>query len=140
MATISSFMLCESSQNLPNGKGGIVQQLIGPITALRPQFIPGNYSFSVSVGVVGIDMQKENSMRFVLKAPSGTLLNDLGEAPLPVAAPDNTLPAEYCGFVACIDFRNVVIPEAGIYSLDVYINGELIGTKDIPIYERSVTS
>ena len=139
MATISSFMLCESSQKLPNGQGGIVQQLIGPVTTLRPQYIPGNYSFSSSVGVIGLDMQKDNSMRFVLKAPSGDMLNDLGEAPLPVAAPDNVLPKEYGGFVACIDFRNVVIPEPGVYSLEVHINGELIGTKDIPIYGRSVT-
>lgn len=139
MATISSFMLCESSQNIPSGQGSVVQQLIGPITTLRPQYIPGNYSFSVSVGIIGVDMQKENSMRFVLKAPSGAMLNDLGETPLPVAAVDSNLPKEYSGFVACIDFRNVVISEEGVYSLEVYINGESIGAKDIPVYGRSVT-
>ena len=138
MASISSFMLCDSSQNLPNGQGGFVQQLTGPVTTVRPQFIPGNYSFSVSVGVIGVDMQKENSMRFVLKEPSGKVLNDLDEAPLPVAGPDNKLPKEYGGFVACIDFRNAVIQEEGVYSLEVYVNSELIGTKNIPVYGRSV--
>ena len=124
MIDIATFALFESSQNISNGQGGVVQQLTGPVTILR--------------GVRGLDMHNENSMHIILKNPSGDVLSDLGEKLLPIAGEDDILPIEYSGFVACIDFRNVVIETSGAYILEVYVNNSLIGTKEIPVYVRSV--
>ena len=138
MIDIATFALFESSQNISNGQGGVVQQLTGPVTILRPKFVPSNYSFAVSIGVRGLDMHNENSMHIILKNPSGDVLSDLGEKLLPIAGEDDILPIEYSGFVACIDFRIVVIETSGAYILEVYVNNSLIGTKEIPVYVRSV--
>lgn len=44
MAKLFSFTICDSINNLP-ASGGTVPMLIAPQIALRPQFVPGNFSW-----------------------------------------------------------------------------------------------
>ena len=134
MPKICSFMICDSSQSITDEKNNTTQQLVGPTIALRPQFIPTNYSFTVSIGIRDVDLQAKNVMHLALLTPSGKELVNLGESELPITDKDNLLPRENWGFVAGVDFHNVSIAEEGVYRLAVYVNNELIGTLDIPIY------
>lgn len=138
MASISSFMISESSQNIPapNGHGNIIQQIIGPTIVLRPQYIPGNFSFSVFIGVCDLNLKERNTMQLILKTPQGELLEDLGTNDLPVFDKEDCLPQKYSGFVVGLDLRNINVAQEGCYKLEVFINGSQIGAKDIPIYRR----
>lgn len=137
MPIIASHILGENLQSVPNGMGGIVQHLTAPMTVIRPQYIPGNYSFSALIGIKDIDMQRENTMQVLLKTPTGEVLNDLGEKPLPVVVPDSNLPPEYAGFMLGVDFRNVVFAEAGCYKIEITINNELIGDIEVPVFRKA---
>ena len=131
MARLISFMISDSAQNLSG-----VQHIIAPTVALRPQFIPGNFSFAVSFGVTGINLNDTNTMKIQIKKPSGTVIQELSDSSLPVIQEKDTLPAEYQGFIGGLEFRNVVIDEEGCYEFVLYINGELVGKRPIPIFKR----
>ena len=65
MAKLTAFMLCDSISAIPVPEGGVLQQLVSPQIALRPQFIPGNFSFGVAVGVQGVNLHITNRIRFL---------------------------------------------------------------------------
>ena len=48
MEKITSFTICESIANM-----GPAPALVAPQTILRPQFIPGSFSFGIAVGISG---------------------------------------------------------------------------------------
>ena len=131
MANLISFMVSDSAQNISG-----VQHIVAPTVALRPQFIPGTFSFAVSFGVSGINLNENNTMKIQIKKPSGAVIQELPDSPLPVIKEIDTLPAEYQGFIGGLEFRNVVIDEEGCYEFEVYVNGELIGRRPIPIFKR----
>ena len=136
MAKLYSFTICESLNNMPAGDAGSIPMLIAPQIALRPQFIPGNFSFAMAIGVSEIDLKQLNKMRFTIAGPDGTILNDSGENELPIVPKPDLLPAEYQGFMMCIDVRNLVIPSEGMYIVSLYLNGEQFAAQGIPIYNK----
>lgn len=138
MAKLSSFMLGEAIQNAirPDGKEA-GQSLVGLTIVLRPQFIPGNFSFAVSFGISDIDLSKDNTLQLILRDPRGGVVQNLGKTPLPVVSEKDNIPVDYKGFVGGVDFRNAPIMEEGCYKLDILINDESIGMSDIPIYKAN---
>lgn len=136
MAKIVSFVVSESINNMPAPQMGTVPMVVAPQIALRPQFIPGNFSFGMAVGVAEIDLHIVNKIRFVITAPDGSVVQDSGDNELPIAPKDDTLPAEHQGFMMCIDIRNLAIPCEGKYSFAFYMNGECIGTQMVPVFKR----
>lgn len=137
MAELTAFLITESTQNIVrSGSNDSVQQLTGPLIALRPQFIPSNFSFSVTFGIRGIDLEKQNILKLTLKRPSGSILHDLGNVQFPPIHNKDSLPLTYSGFVGGIDFRNLALDEEGCYKLEIYVNGQLVSVQDIPVYKR----
>lgn len=131
-------MLCDSISAIPVPEGGVLQQLVSPQIALRPQFIPGNFSFGVAVGVQGVDLHITNRIHFTISDSQGNVIQDSGISefpPLPENIPE-TMPAEYQGFLMNMDIRNLVIHKDGEYLFSLYVNDELVGTQSIPIFQR----
>lgn len=138
MAKLTAFMLCDSISAIPVPEGGVLQQLVSPQIALRPQFIPGNFSFGVAVGVQGVNLHITNRIRFTISDSQGNVIQDSGISefpPLPENTPE-TMPAEYQGFLMNMDIRNLVIHKDGEYLFSLYVNDELVGTQSIPIFQR----
>ena len=46
------------------------------------------------------------------------------------------MPSEFQGFVMSIDVRNLMITAEGKYLFTLYIDGELIGSHEIPVFMR----
>lgn len=138
MANLVSFIVCESINNMPAAQMGSVPMLIAPQIALRPQFVPGNFSFGMAVGISDIDLRTTNKMRFIIKCPDGTIVQDSGENELPIAPKGDTLPPKHQGFMMCMDIRNLAIPSEGEYEFEFYLNGECVGKKEVPIFKRVV--
>lgn len=137
MAHIYSFTLCDSINNQSNQTGSTLL-LANPQIALRPQFIPGNFSFGISFGISDIDISIANHIIFTISNPSGKTVFDSGDNELLPAPSDDNLPNEYKGFMICFDIRNLPIEQEGVYKLQVCINGTPIGEKDIPIFKKTI--
>jgi hypothetical protein len=138
MAKLVSFVVCESINNMPTANMGVVPNVVAPQIAIRPQYIPGNFSFGMVVGIAGIDLHVTNRMKFTIKDPAGTVLQDSGENELPIAPKDTVLPEKYQGFMMCMDIRNLAIPCEGEYVFSFYLNGECVGTQNIPVFKRAI--
>lgn len=136
MAQLTSFVICESINNMPAANMNVVPTLVAPQVTLRPQYIPGSFSFGVAVGINGIDLQTVNNVRFTIKSPESVILQDSGVSELPVAPQDTALPSKYQGFMMCIDIRNLAIPCEGEYVFSFFLNDECVGNHIIPIYKR----
>ena len=136
MPNISTFMLCDSIQNIPTVDGGFVPGLFSPQLALRPRVIPGAFTFGVAVGIVGVDLTKENILRAEILNPEGKTVFAQADEMLKVVSKDDVhLPKDNQGFILCTEIRNLGIETEGNYKFVVYINNEKIGEKEIPIFK-----
>ncbi len=135
MAKLFSFTICDSINNLP-ASGGTVPMLIAPQIALRPQFVPGNFSFGLAIGMSEIDLHISNKLKLVIQSPDGNVIHDSGETDLPIISKGDTLPQKYQGFMMCVDIRNLVIPCEGEYIFTFYLNGECVAKQSVPIFKR----
>lgn len=137
MAKLVSFMICDTVNNIPGPTNeGVIQTLVAPQIAVRPQYIPGNFSFGIAVGVAGVDLEKENAVRFAVEDPEGHSIQDSGYSPLPKIPAKDEMPKEYQGFMLSMDIRNLPIEKEGSYIFALYINGEEVGRKEIPVFKR----
>ena len=136
MAELFSFTICESLSNMPVAAAGSVPVLVAPQIALRPQFIPGNFSFGIALGISGVNLKEPNKMKFIVKSPDGAIAYDSGETELPVVTKNDSLPAEHQGFMMCIDVRNLVFRFEGEYIFSLFLNGENIANKSVPVYKK----
>ncbi|MBR6788248.1 MAG: hypothetical protein IKM44_00360 [Clostridia bacterium] len=132
---ITTFMLCDSINNVNLPQGTVVPQLIMPTTVLRPQFIPSAFSFGIVVGVEGMDLQKDHKMRFRITDPDGNIIQESCENVLPAIPEDSSLPKEYQGYTLSIDIRNLIISKSGLYNFSLFINDEEVCIKSIPVFE-----
>lgn len=136
MATITTFMICDNIENVPTSGGGAVPRLVAPQVALRPQFVPGNFSFGVAVGVCDVNLHKRIVLQYTITDPKGKLVQDSGPTEFPAIDAPDTMPSEFQGFVMSIDVRNLMITAEGKYLFTLYIDGELIGSHEIPVFMR----
>ncbi len=132
MPSISMFVVCESVSPQLNSN---IPQLSGPQCVLRPQIIPSTFSFGLAVGVVGVDPNLQNTIRFTISNPKGAIIQNSGDAVFPPVGIDDTMPKEYQGFMLSLDVRNLLIEESGIYTFTLYVNNMEIGSRDIPIFK-----
>ncbi len=140
MARLMSFMICDAINNIPvsNPDSSIksIPALMAPTIVLRPKYIPGNFSFGIALGISDVNLQEQNRMKIIIKNSNNDIVYDSGEKEIPIADKPDTLKKEYQGFIMCADIRNLSIDIEGEYSFEIYINGDLIETKMVPIYSR----
>lgn len=135
MAKLTMFMLCDQIKN--NTSEADVSELVAPQVVLRPQFIPGALSFGIGIGVRDVDLKKESKISFTISDPDGVVIQDSGSNTFPAINYTDTIPAEYQGLLLNMDIRNMVIQSEGVYMLALYINGEVAGTHEIPIFKKA---
>ena len=133
MAKVTMFMLCDSVNNVP-GPQGAISHLVSPQLVLRPVFIPGNFSFGISIGVQDLDIKKPIKLGFTIAAPDGKVLQRGDDAEIPPMNLEDTLPPEQQGLMLNLDIRNLVIHEEGVYKFTLRVNGDPLETQMIPIY------
>lgn len=133
MLRITMFMLGESVASV-NTTNGETPHLVNPLVALRPAYIPGNFSFGASLGVQGVDPNVTNRIRFEIQSPSGEVVQQSPEIPLPSHEEDPILPLEYQGLALTLDIRNMRIPEEGLYKFCLFINGEMLDPQNFAVY------
>jgi len=137
MEKLVYFMISDSLQNVIQPNNVSVPQLICPLLALRPQFIPSNFSFALTIGIQSVDLYTENKLKITFESPTGEILPNIGEFSLPKEqTKDHRLPTQYRGFVMSIDVRNFPFKIEGCYKFKVYFNDQLLSEQDMPVYIR----
>lgn len=142
MAKLKNFLYCAGTRNEVRKSGEPPVTVVdGLLNALIPDFIPGNYSFSVVFSVLDLQPGKDYAIRL-------TFLNDKGEEIVKTdnemleSNPENVfdIPNEYFGYNVCIDLRNVLLEREGEYRAKVYINEKEEGEYPIYIKGKKVLS
>lgn len=136
MPKISTFMYCEQAGIDQNTQKTIIN---GPLHIFTPPFVPSVFSFSIVFGVIGFEGTEENVINLKFLNWDGKVLVDTGEI---IVNAENQhheektpLPSEAQGFIANMDFRNVVMDSEGIYKTQIYINHKLEGEFPIQVLD-----
>lgn len=124
---ITSFLLSADSKSELNEQGENVITLIKPLALLRPPTIPGVFSFTMTITLVGLDISEKHSMRVSLYDPDDDKLQTEVTSELHDTssnAKNDTAPIDYKGCTISIDFRNFPLTKAGWYTAKIEIDSE----------------
>lgn len=114
--------------------------IINPKIIFTPMFIPGQYSFDVTVGIMELDTEKEeHTARYTFSGPDGGIIINSGGIRLQkTEQPQKNLPPDMRGGIISLDFRNVILNKNGTYKSEVFCDGESLG--DFPISVRGINT
>lgn len=126
MARVNDIIFCLRAINI-DGQGISANNIL---TALNPEYIPGLFTFSIIITVVGIDKNLEHHIGINFLEPSGIQLA-VFNAPVPRVEDPSNIPEEYKGINLSLDLNNVDLKTEGLYELQVEFDGQIIAKKTI---------
>lgn len=117
-----------NSDNTP-GKNNVM----GVLSAISPEYIPGLFSFAINFSILGLS-EGQHTFSLKFKGPSGKIVNEIqNENILYKKDPITNLPDEHLGVTIGVAMQNVELETSGLYSTDIFLDDELLGTYDIYI-------
>lgn len=126
--TVSDFIFCLRATNT-NEEGPCAQTIL---SHLNPEYVPGLFSFSVILILLGVDPNGQHSLAISLSDPNEEAVAHLSaEIPPIVGLEDKGIPAEYTGINVAIDFNNVNFKRSGLYTMTVQLDGSEVESKSI---------
>lgn len=130
---VSSFFLGDS---ITSHDGGKTPSLQNPRYMLRPTKLPSMLSFAFIASVTGIESEKEYVIRFEIRSPQGTLLQESSTASIPPSKKETILPLQHQGITLCAQFQNLTVEESGDYNIHFYMNDIFLDEITVPIYKE----
>lgn len=126
MAIIRNFLYCAAAKNESTKEGESPKIVIdGLLNALTPDFIPGNYSFSIVFSVLNLGKNEEHTVKLSFTDEEKEMLLETEETTLKGGLENkNNIPDEFLGYNVCVDMRNVLFKHEGIYSTKVFVDGK----------------
>ena len=136
MAEISTFLYCENVQ--PSYNGGMT--INGPMQIITPKYIPGVFSFTIFLGIIGLDVSESHTLQIkFMKKDGDKEIIDTGKINIQnQEEKENILPLDMRGFMANLDFRNVELKTEGEYVTKVILDDDLKG--EFPIKAKAVNN
>lgn len=139
MAYITSFIYSEETrhESIPNGQR---VNLINPLIVFTPSFVPGQFSFAITVGLMEVELNKPHVFRYIFRGsnPEQPPIADTGDTQIPTQENTKDLPFEMQGLFVGFDLRNVVLSDNGKYYSEVFLDGQSLGT--FPIFVKGLNS
>lgn len=128
MPVVKNFLYCLSSDNTP-GENNVK----GVFVTISPEYIPGLFSFAINFSIIGLS-EGLHTLTLQFKSPSGEIVNEISNQDIPyVKDSGSNLPNEYLGLTIGVGMQNVELKTSGLYSTDIFLDGELLGSYDIYI-------
>lgn len=127
----------ESNQSHPDAMVVASKQfnVFGVLGALTPEFIPGQFSFSIVIGVRKTDFSISHTIRIIFGKHDESPLVDSGENTIrPNKAISSSSGTSYS--ILGAQLTNVIFKEAGEYVTSVYWDGELMRSEHIAVEQR----
>lgn len=129
---VSTFIYCLGTTN--SGDKNSPLNAMGVVPVLTPEFIPSTFSFSIVIGIQGIDDACNHTMDIIFKDSQENSLVEARNLSLPLEQLKNgdvELPQEYKGIMLGMDLRNVIMRYEGVYHTEVNFDGQKLGDFDI---------
>ena len=104
------------------------------LSVMNIDYLPGAFSFSIVFNIFGMDEGEDHivKIKFFNKDDNEIILEtdsiNLPKSPL---EPDESVPAEYRGYMMTLDFKNVVFKKPGAYSTTIIVDGVEFADNDI---------
>ena len=131
MAKLHMLTYCESTD--VNNNKTIINN---PLMSLNLKYIPGIFSFSISVGIIDVDLEKTHTFRAVVKnSMTGEEVMSTPEFKVDGTDKDSKLPKELRGIILNVGFMNAEFTEEGQYITEVIFDGVNIGGNPIQVIE-----
>lgn len=110
----------------------------GLMGALPMRIIPSYFSFAITYGIQGVDYNRDNMTHFTVRDPDGEIFAD--SPTNAIGRPDSlfTLPEDESHVIVGASLQNMWITKTGWYTIEVYFNGQLMGTRRFPVREVGV--
>lgn len=137
MAKITPFLYCDQFQTI-NIANKQVQTPLGITNIFIFDYFPSRFTFGVLFGLVEIDLNKDNSIRYRFIDSLGNVLFDTPDTLLRL--PDDLvkeMPENGHNIVVNFDLRNIEIKQPGKHKSQVFLNNELLGEFEIGIFRRN---
>ena len=139
MARVSTFIYAEESRNEVHSKGQRMN-IVNPLLIFSPKYLPGQFSFSVAIGILEVDYSQTHVFRYLLRGPKSERepIVDTGNVPIPSQLNPRNLPLEMQGIFMGFDLRNIDLEDEGKYTSEVFLDGKSIGT--FPIFAKGMNT
>ena len=129
MAKTADMIFCLDTEKDPIQ--GVVAKTI--LTVIELETIPGSLSFSNIITILDVDTSIEHHIVIQIKETEEVLAKaEINTPVLPILV---DLPEEYRGINIAIDWKNINFTNTGVYSLCVYFDEDLIGTRNVFVKE-----
>lgn len=142
MVELSAFALCAEIIDNISADGVLEPELKNPQPALRPAFVPTEYSFGVYLGLLGVGAGAVgHDLEFVLDDAEEKTVAKIGPVSIPPASPNGSnIPPEnsYVAFV--LRMQNVKLETEGVYKFRTLVDGEEIGSRRVPVYRSEASA
>lgn len=133
MAELAFAVFSIGSRPEPMGSDETRPAVLGPLCALAPKYIPGTFSFSVTVGVRNFIPEDDHLLRLRFLDPSNSTVADTNELHVPKPEKATTIPTLAVSAVASLHFTNVELRRAGTYTIEVIFDSVVLGSTTIPV-------
>ncbi|TKA02503.1 hypothetical protein FA950_20760 [Bacillus thuringiensis] len=132
MPHLSTFAISDDSSQIMTPDGPVLQ-IINPQNLFRLPFIPGTFSFCVTLGILDLNPELDHTVKLVIKSAEHTdyIALDSNNMVVPRNPTFNKdIPMEAHGVLFNLDFRNLPFRYEGKYIAEVHVDDKLIDTKN----------
>ena len=128
MIEVHDIVFCLNATN-EVGRGASAHQVF---STMNPEYIPGLFSFSTVITLLGIDSLREHKIMLTLKREDDqeVVVAKL-EGMLPIIEELENLPDEIKGVNLAVGWNNINFTNEGMYRLSVFVDEMLIDGKSI---------
>lgn len=125
---VSDFIFCLKATNLSE-EGPCAKTIL---SFLNPEYVPGLFSFSVILILLGVDPTRAHDLEVVFYDPNQEAVAQLlTELPSVKERVEYGIPAEFIGVNVAIDFSNVNFRRSGLYQMKVKFDHSEVDEKSI---------
>lgn len=133
-ARVTTFIYCLGTTSMEGENAPI--NAMGVLSTLNPEYIPSTFSFSIILGIRGIDITSNHKLTLIFKEAIDEGENLVEAKDIPILAEqlqkaDSNLPVDQRGIILGMDLRNVVFKQEGNYCTEVILDEEKLGVFDI---------
>ncbi len=144
MFEVAFIVPCMQAISLPSNNNSAIlsspspMAILGPTLLLRPRQVPTEFSFSVVIGIRGLDLFRDTppALAWTLTSPEGEVVFRAPPVSLKMTSPPPNsppLPPEEANAIVGANIQNVRLPVQGHYRLTVTIDGERVASQEIPV-------
>lgn len=128
---ITTFVYCLGTSSMEGNNSPM--NAMGILQILTPEYIPSTFSFSIIIGIKGMEISFDHKLDIIFKSKQENLVEakDIVISAEQLKDSDPGLPEEQRGVMLGLDMRNVVFKEEGNYFTEVILDGKKLGEFDI---------